>query len=148
MDVLLKWEADSFTFGFYGIISVCISLSCLLSVSTFRIDALELVKVLAMDFHVDPVPTVWTQPCGTLTMLCWEPLMFTALAFIFLDFARFDGSALFCMFIQNLLIMNLWLLNRWKRIWKRSGSSKLPGNLLPDRIRLLFWWFPRQDLDG
>ena len=61
-------------------------------VFAFRIDALEFVKVLSMDLHVDPVTTVWAQPCGTLAMLCVKPLMFTALASILLDFARPAGS--------------------------------------------------------
>jgi len=61
-------------------------------VFTIRIDALELVKVLAMDFQVDPVTTVWTKPGGTLTILCGEPLMSAALAFILLHLARFAGS--------------------------------------------------------
>jgi len=52
------------------------------------------------------------------------------------------------MFIQNLLVMNTWLLDWWKRIWKSYGSSKLLGNLFSDRIRLLLGWFPGQDLDG
>ena len=63
-----------------------------MSVFTFRIDALEFVKVLATDFQVDPVTTVWTKPCRTLTMLCGEPLMSAALAFILLHLARFAGS--------------------------------------------------------
>ena len=49
-----------------GVVSVSVSLSCLTSVFTFRIDALVFVKVLAMDFQVDPVTTVWTQPGGRL----------------------------------------------------------------------------------
>jgi len=75
-----------------GVVSVGVSLSFLLSVFTIRIDALEFVKVLSMDFQIEPVTTVWTQPGGTLAMLCGEPLMLTALAFILLDFAWFAGS--------------------------------------------------------
>lgn len=64
-----------------------VSLSVFLFVFTLRIDTLVFVKVLSVDFEVNPGTTIGTKQGDMFAMLYWKPLMITHLAFVFLHFA-------------------------------------------------------------